>query len=153
MYDKNTSVLKSISHKNFIIRSNLSDLCLQQKNPSEKLLEIELYFTKYRIQSKFLDSLWPLNCAEFQNWSSRRYKLSSEIFWNLAQQTPQYSELSNKRTHTSTSGTSDENEKVLGKFLVRLWRAKKGVPKFFACAGLFFRCGGNKNCYKTIKTI
>ena len=27
---------------------------------------------------------------------------------------------------------------VLGKFLARLRRAKKGVPKFFACAGLFF---------------
>ena len=35
-------------------------------------------------------------------------------------------------------GSSDENEKVLGKFLARLRRAKKGVPKFFACAGLSF---------------
>ena len=35
-------------------------------------------------------------------------------------------------------GSSDENEKVLGKFLARLRRAKKGVPKFFACGGLFF---------------
>ena len=35
-------------------------------------------------------------------------------------------------------GSSDENEKVLGKLLARLWRAKKGIPKFFACAGLFF---------------
>ena len=32
---------------------------------------------------------------------------------------------------------SDENEKLVGKFFARLWRAKKGVPKFFACAGLF----------------
>ena len=35
-------------------------------------------------------------------------------------------------------GSSDKNEKVLGKFLARLRRAKKGVPKFFACGGLFF---------------
>ena len=35
-------------------------------------------------------------------------------------------------------GSSDENEKVLGKFLARLRRAKKGVSKFFACGGLFF---------------
>ena len=35
-------------------------------------------------------------------------------------------------------GGSDENEKVLGKFLPRLRHAKKGVPKFVACGGLFF---------------
>ena len=37
--------------------------------------------------------------------------------------------------HTSSpknlGGSSDENEKVHRKFLVRLRRAKKGVPKFF----------------------
>ena len=41
-------------------------------------------------------------------------------------------------------GSSDKNEKVLGKFLARLRRAKKGVPKFFACSGLL-RCGGTEN--------
>ena len=32
---------------------------------------------------------------------------------------------------------SDRNEKLVGKFFARLRRAKKGVPKFFACGGLF----------------
>ena len=32
---------------------------------------------------------------------------------------------------------SDENENQVGKFFARLRRAKKGVPKFFACGGLF----------------
>ena len=41
-------------------------------------------------------------------------------------------------TNFFLGGSSDENEKVLGKFLVRLRRGKKGVPKFFACAELFF---------------
>ena len=35
-------------------------------------------------------------------------------------------------------GSSDENEKVHGKFLARFLPAKKEVPKFFACSGLFF---------------
>ena len=43
-----------------------------------------------------------------------------------------------RRHQIFLGGSSDENEKVLGKFLARLRRAKKGVPKFFACAGLFF---------------
>ena len=42
-----------------------------------------------------------------------------------------------RRHQIFLGGSSDENEKVLGKFLARLRRAKKGVPKFFACAGLF----------------
>ena len=43
-----------------------------------------------------------------------------------------------RRHQIFLGGSSDENEKVLGKFLARLRRAKKGVPKFFACGGLFF---------------
>ena len=34
-------------------------------------------------------------------------------------------------------GVSDQNENLVGKFFARLWRAKKGVRKFFACGGLF----------------
>ena len=37
---------------------------------------------------------------------------------------------------------------VLGKFLARLRRAKKGVPKFFTCGGLFFVV----EALKTVKT-
>ena len=54
-----------------------------------------------------------------------------------------------KRLHTHTSspnffrGSSDENEKVFGKFLARLRRAKKGVPNFSPAAA-FFRCGGTE---------
>ena len=46
-------------------------------------------------------------------------------------------------------GSSDENVKVLGKFLARLRRAKKRVPKFFACSGLFFVV----EALKTAKTV
>ena len=53
--------------------------------------------------------------------------------------------------HTSSpnffGGSSDENEKVLGKFLARLRRVKKGVPKFLACGGLFF----DVEALKTVK--
>ena len=35
----------------------------------------------------------------------------------------------------------DENEKLGGEFFVRLWGAKKGIPKFCACAGLFCHGG------------
>ena len=36
-----------------------------------------------------------------------------------------------------SGGVSDQNENLVGKFFARLRRAKKGVPKFFACGGLF----------------
>ena len=53
------------------------------------------------------------------------------------------------QVHTSTpiffGGSSDENEKVLGKFLARLRRAKKGVPKFFVVEAL-------KTAKKPLKT-
>ena len=41
-----------------------------------------------------------------------------------------------RRHQIFLEGSSDENEKVLGKFLARLRRAKYGVPKFYACGGL-----------------
>ena len=43
---------------------------------------------------------------------------------------------------------SDENENQVGKFFARLRRAKKAVPKFFACGGLFFVV----EALKTVKT-
>ena len=48
---------------------------------------------------------------------------------------------------------SCENEKLVGKFFVCLWRAKKGIPKFFGCAGLFFVVveRGNEIPLKTVK--
>ena len=49
-----------------------------------------------------------------------------------------------------SGGVSDQNEKLVGKFFVRLRRAKKGVPKFFAC-GLLFRCGGTEKPLETVK--
>ena len=51
--------------------------------------------------------------------------------------------LKTKRTEEQTlspnflGGSSDENEKVLGKFLARLRRAKKGFPNFLPAAGFF----------------
>ena len=53
-----------------------------------------------------------------------------------------------RRHQIFLGGSSDENEKVLGKFLARLRRAKKGVSKFFACGGLFFVV----EALKTVKT-
>ena len=49
-----------------------------------------------------------------------------------------------RRHQIFLGGSSDENEKVLGKFLARLRRAKKGVPNFSPAAG-FFRRGGTEN--------
>ena len=49
---------------------------------------------------------------------------------------------------------------VLGKFwrnsgvtLAQLWRAKKGIPKFFACAGLFFVVEALKTVKKPLKPL
>ena len=58
-----------------------------------------------------------------------------------------------RRHQIFLGGSSDENEKVLGKFLARLWRAKKGVPKFFACGGLFFVVEALKTVKKPLKTV
>ena len=57
-----------------------------------------------------------------------------------------------RRHQIFLGGSLDENEKVLGKFLARLWRAKKGVPKFFACGGLFFVVEALKTAKKPLKT-
>ena len=35
-------------------------------------------------------------------------------------------------------------------FFARLWRAKKGVPKFLACGGLFFLMGALKTAKKPL---
>ena len=43
-----------------------------------------------------------------------------------------------RRHQIFLGGSSDENEKVLGKFLARLWHAKKGVPKFCLLCWAFF---------------
>ena len=43
-----------------------------------------------------------------------------------------------RRHQIFSGGSSDENGKVLGKFLAHLRRAKKGGSKFFACSGFFF---------------
>ena len=57
--------------------------------------------------------------------------------------------------HTSSpnffGGSSDENEKVLGTFLARLCRAKKGVPKFFASGSLSFVVEALKTVKKPLK--
>ena len=58
-----------------------------------------------------------------------------------------------RRHQIFLGGSSDENEKVLGKFLARLRRAKKGVPKFFACGGLFFVVEALKNVKKPLKPL
>ena len=58
-----------------------------------------------------------------------------------------------RRHQIFLGGSSDENEKVLGKFLARLRRAKKGVPKFFACAGLFFVVEALKTVKKPLKPL
>ena len=55
-----------------------------------------------------------------------------------------------RRHQIFLGGSSDENEKVLGKFLARLRRAKKGVPKFFACGGHFSVVA--VEALKTVKT-
>ena len=49
-------------------------------------------------------------------------------------------------------GVSDQNEKLVGKFFARLRRAKKGVPKFFACGGPFFVVEALKTAKKPLKT-
>ena len=53
-------------------------------------------------------------------------------------------------------GVSDQNENLVGKFFARLRRAKKGVPKFFACGGLFSswrHWKPLKNRLKPLKTV
>ena len=62
-------------------------------------------------------------------------------------------DLTIRRHQIFLGGSSDENEKVLGKFLARLRRAKKGVPKFFACGGLFFVVEALKTVKKPLKPL
>ena len=51
-----------------------------------------------------------------------------------------------------SGGVSDQNENLVGKFFARLRRAKKGVPKFFACGGLFSLWRHWKPLKKPLKT-
>ena len=48
-----------------------------------------------------------------------------------------YRQIFSGGSRTKIKKWSDENEKLFGKFFARHRRAKKGVPKFFTCGGLF----------------
>ena len=50
-----------------------------------------------------------------------------------------------RRHQIFLGGSSDENEKVLGKFLARLRRAKKRSSQIFRLRRAFFRRGGTEN--------